>query len=113
MGIFTEEPNDWEPDKPYTRGSLRDLGHVPGRDFHKAREAARDEHCHVLRGLHNQSGNWVILLRLEGEDAARAALRACYGSSQPDVKQAVIMWDHFSAFKVDTLTTVTFMRDPR
>lgn len=93
-------------------GVVRGVGHPPGRDFRKAREETRDKGFYVLQGLHNQSGNWVTLLRFEDEDDAVQALKDCNGSVQPDLTQAVIKWDHFSAYKIDTHVTITWMRYP-
>lgn len=120
MGIFTERSDEWDQDgtaKPrgntgYASGGFtRDMGFPPGRGFSPAKEETRDATVYLLRGLHNHSGNWVNLCRFEDADEAKKALRRCHSLSQPDTNQAVIKWDHFSAYKIDSTVTITWRRD--
>lgn len=64
----------------------------------------------TLYGFHRESGEWVCLAHFEGEATGEESLRKCLSKDQPDTKQVVIVWDDFSAFKLDYMVQVRWYK---
>lgn len=55
----------------------------------------------VLLGFHREAAEWIKLTKIEGNEDAEVALMSCHSKTQPFKKRLSIVWDDFSAFKIE------------
>lgn len=111
MGMSTERDGDFAYPAPGdTMPAYSTGGIIRGGHLFPPEERTVGPKQWGLEGFHRDSGGWVKLVKFDDEAVAEAAIIACHSKSQPDKKRISIVFEDFSAFRVESYVTVTWIK---
>jgi hypothetical protein len=64
----------------------------------------------VLQGFHREAKQWISLTVIDEDEDDEAALMSCHSKTQPFKKRLSIVWDDFSAFKIEGFFNIRWYR---